>query len=74
MKFKNTHETAQAMKGLTLVNAKAYLENVMEKKDIVPFRRYRYGVGRKAQCKKYKVSNEMMRHDGKELALKMENG
>eukprot|EP00188_Purpureofilum_apyrenoidigerum_P000473 Plantae.Rhodophyta-Purpureofilum_apyrenoidigerum.ctg12059.p1 GENE.Plantae.Rhodophyta-Purpureofilum_apyrenoidigerum.ctg12059~~Plantae.Rhodophyta-Purpureofilum_apyrenoidigerum.ctg12059.p1 ORF type:complete len:181 (-),score=40.31 Plantae.Rhodophyta-Purpureofilum_apyrenoidigerum.ctg12059:130-672(-) len=57
VKFKNTHETARAIKGMSLTEAKQYLENVSEKKDIIPFRRYRYGVGRKAQCKKYKVCN-----------------
>mmetsp|Transcript_173 Transcript_173/g.379 ORF Transcript_173/g.379 Transcript_173/m.379 type:complete len:199 (-) Transcript_173:211-807(-) len=57
VKFKNTHETAQAIKGMALKDAQAYLEKVMKKEDIIPFRRYRYGVGRKAQCKKYKVCN-----------------
>lgn len=49
--FKNTYETARAVKGMTLARAQAYLKAVMEKKEIVPFKRWRYGVGRKAQLK-----------------------
>ncbi|CAM0512326.1 unnamed protein product [Fasciola hepatica] len=37
--FKNTHECARAIK------------NVIEKKEIVPFRRFNGGIGRKAQAK-----------------------
>uniref|UniRef100_A0A7S1TAV5 50S ribosomal protein L22, chloroplastic n=1 Tax=Compsopogon caeruleus TaxID=31354 RepID=A0A7S1TAV5_9RHOD len=53
--FKNTRETAYAIKGMSLSRAKKFLENVMEKKEIVPFVRYRYGVGRKAQLKNHKL-------------------
>lgn len=38
--FKNTRETARAIKGMALRRAKKYLENVIEKKEIVPFVRY----------------------------------
>eukprot|EP00871_Galdieria_phlegrea_P005135 jgi/Galph1/5622/GphlegSOOS_G4259.1 len=51
--FKNTRETGRALKGLSLQRAKTYLQNVIEKKEIVPFVRYRYGVGRKAQTKQH---------------------
>lgn len=51
--FKNTRETAAAIKGMSLKRAKAFLNNVIEKKEIVPFVRYRYGVGRKAQVKNW---------------------
>ena len=47
--FKNTRETAQAIKGMHLRKAIRYLNDVMEKKQIVPFRRFSGGVGRKAQ-------------------------
>lgn len=47
--FKNTRETAQAIKNMHLKKAIRYLNDVIEKKQIVPFRRYHRGVGRKAQ-------------------------
>jgi len=47
--FKNTRETAQAIKGMRLKKALRYLRDVINKKQIVPFRRYNGGVGRKAQ-------------------------
>ncbi|CAK5086205.1 unnamed protein product [Meloidogyne enterolobii] len=49
--FKNTHETARAVKGMPLKRAIRFLENVKEKKEIVPFRHFNGGVGRKAQAK-----------------------
>ena len=55
--FKNTRETAAAIKGMNFIRAKKFLENVCLKKEIVPFIRYRYGAGRKAQVKNQKVSN-----------------
>lgn len=55
--FKNTRETANALKGMNLKRAKKYLENVCNKKEIVPFVRYRYGVGRKSQTKNWKSTN-----------------
>ena len=47
--FKNTRETAQAIKHMHLRKAVRYLKDVIAKKQIVPFRRFRGGVGRKAQ-------------------------
>jgi ribosomal protein L22 len=47
----NTREAANALRGMTLLRAKAYLENVKEQKEIVPCTRYRYGVGRHAQVR-----------------------
>ena len=47
--FKNTRETAQAIKGMHLKKALRYLNDVIEKKQIIPFRRFCGGVGRKAQ-------------------------
>uniref|UniRef100_A0A915CJM3 Large ribosomal subunit protein uL22 n=1 Tax=Parascaris univalens TaxID=6257 RepID=A0A915CJM3_PARUN len=49
--FKNTHETAQAIKHMPLKRAIRFLENVKEKKEIVPFRKFNHCVGRKAQAK-----------------------
>merc|ERR1712098_755120 len=48
--FKNTRETAQAIKAMPLHRATKYLKNVVAKKEIVPFRRYMGGVGRHAQA------------------------
>ena len=52
--YKNTYEVARACKGLNLNKAIKYMENVLEHKQIIPFRRYTGGVGRHAQCKVYK--------------------
>lgn len=55
--FKNTRETAAAIKGMSINRARQFLENVRMKKEIVPFVRYRYGIGKKAQTKnKNKIS------------------
>ncbi|UYV72555.1 RPL17 [Cordylochernes scorpioides] len=51
--FKNTRETAQAIKHMPLRRAQRYLKNVIAKKEIVPFRRFNGGVGRKAQVKQH---------------------
>ncbi|AFP65629.1 60S ribosomal protein L17 (nucleomorph) [Chroomonas mesostigmatica CCMP1168] len=55
--FKNTRETAAALKGMSLSRAKKFLENVCCQKEIVPFVRYRYGIGRKAQLKNSKSTS-----------------
>merc|ERR1712223_1455938 len=49
--FKNTRETAQAIKKMPLHRATAYLKNVIAQKEIIPFRRFMGGVGRHAQAK-----------------------
>ncbi|XP_062194486.1 large ribosomal subunit protein uL22-like [Phragmites australis] len=49
--FKNTRETAFALRNLLLVKAKRYLEDVITHKQAIPFRRYCGGVGRTAQAK-----------------------
>merc|ERR1719258_989264 len=48
--FKNTRETAMAIKNMSLEKAKKYLEDVMDKKRAIPFRRFCGGVGRTAQA------------------------
>jgi large subunit ribosomal protein L17e len=47
--FKNTRETAMALRGMTLRRAQKYLQDVIEHKAAVPFRRYKGGVSRHAQ-------------------------
>merc|ERR1719407_88729 len=49
--FKNTRETAMAIKNMTLPGAKKYLEAVLDHKRCIPFRRFCGGVGRTAQAK-----------------------
>lgn len=53
--FKNTRETAFTLKGMHIRKANRYLKDVIAKKQIVPFRRFNGGVGRKAQAKNFKV-------------------
>jgi large subunit ribosomal protein L17e len=47
--FKNTREVGHAIKRMPLRRAMKFLKNVMEHKEIVPFKRFNGGVGRKAQ-------------------------
>lgn len=55
--MQNTRESAQAIKHMTLVRAKAYLEDVVAHKQVIPFRRFCGGVGRTAQAKNVGQSN-----------------
>merc|ERR1712226_1811327 len=59
--FKNTRETAQAIKGMMLRKAVAYLTHVVEHKEAIPFRRYCGGVGRTAQAKNAGATNGQAR-------------
>merc|ERR1712141_705580 len=52
--FKNTRETAQAIKHMHLKRANRYLKNVIGHKECVPFRRFNGAVGRCAQAKAFK--------------------
>jgi large subunit ribosomal protein L17e len=38
--FKNCYETARACRGLNLLKAIKYMEDVIEHKSIIPFRRF----------------------------------
>ena len=49
--YKNTYETARACKGLNLLKAIKYIEDVVAHKQIIPFRKYTGGPGRQAMCK-----------------------
>uniref|UniRef100_A0A8C6B0C9 Large ribosomal subunit protein uL22 n=1 Tax=Monodon monoceros TaxID=40151 RepID=A0A8C6B0C9_MONMO len=51
--FKNTSETAQAIKGMHIRKATKYMKDVTLKKQCVPFRRYNGGVGRCPQAKQW---------------------
>merc|ERR1712018_51610 len=54
--FKNTRETAQAIKKMPSHRATRYLKNVIAQKEIIPFRRFMGGVGRHAQAKVHGTS------------------
>ena len=56
--FKNTRETANALKRMPLNRAKTYLKNVIAKKEIIPFRRFMGGVGNHAQAKVHGTSQD----------------
>merc|ERR1712205_29167 len=59
--FKNTRETAQAIKDMMLRKAVAYLTHVVEHKEAIPFRRYCGGVGRTSQAKNAGSTNGQAR-------------
>eukprot|EP01111_Echinosteliopsis_oligospora_P014811 TRINITY_DN5681_c0_g1_i1.p1 TRINITY_DN5681_c0_g1~~TRINITY_DN5681_c0_g1_i1.p1 ORF type:complete len:182 (-),score=54.96 TRINITY_DN5681_c0_g1_i1:141-686(-) len=54
--FKNTHETAAVIKGMKLVRAKQFLNNVLDHKEAVPFRTFKDGPGRTAQAKNHQTT------------------
>jgi len=49
--FKNTCVTADAIRAMSLKKAKTYLENVVAKKEAIPFRFFNGCIGRHAQAK-----------------------
>ncbi|EDV29692.1 expressed hypothetical protein [Trichoplax adhaerens] len=56
--FKNTRETAMTLKNMHIHKAMRFLKDVMNKKQIVPYRRFKGDVGRKAQCKNHKITTQ----------------
>ena len=54
--FKNTFEAANAIKGMQLERAQKYMQNVIDHKQCVPFKRYNRGIGRNAQTHQFKVT------------------
>ncbi|KAL5334917.1 ribosomal protein L22/L17 [Aspergillus crustosus] len=54
--FKNTREAAQAISGMKLQRALTFLENVTNKAEAVPFRRFASSTGRTAQAKQWGVA------------------
>ena len=55
--FKNTRESAMALRKMELGKAKKYLEDVLAHRRIIPFRRFCGGVGRSAQTKNEGLTN-----------------
>ena len=51
--YKNTYETAKAVKGMTIAKAKAYLKDVLAQRRCIPFTRYYGGIGRTGQAKEF---------------------
>ena len=51
MHFKNTRETAFRLRKMELAKAKRYLQDVLDRKRCVPFRRFTGCIGRTAQAK-----------------------
>ena len=51
--YKNTYETAKAVKGMHIKKALTYYQNVIEHKQIIPFRRYGTHMGRHTQAKQF---------------------
>ena len=49
--FKNTCVSAAAIRGMSLKKSKGYLENVLAKKEAIPFRFFNGCIGRHAQAK-----------------------
>ncbi|KAJ1069746.1 hypothetical protein K5549_009769 [Capra hircus] len=68
--FKNTRETAQAIKGMHIRKATKYLKDVTLKKQCVPFRRYNGGVGRCAQAKHAEFLLHMLKNAESNAELK----
>ena len=56
--FKHCREIANAIKGKSVVQAKTYLENVLQYKDAIPFTKYTGGIGRHSAAKKYKTPGD----------------
>merc|ERR1712228_24077 len=59
--FKNTRETAQAIKGLHLHKAVSYLKAVVEGTRCIPFKRFCGGVGRTGQAKAFRSTTSQGR-------------
>merc|ERR1712025_1030757 len=68
---KNTRETAHNIKNMHLRRAVAYLKNVTEQKECVPFRRFNGGVGRCAQAKHWKTTQGRWPKKSAEFLLQM---
>lgn len=69
--FKNTRETAHALKRMSLRRATRYLKNVVNHKEIVPFKRFNGGVGRKAQAQVFKVTQGRWPKKSAEILLEL---
>lgn len=54
--FKNTYETARVVRGMKLKKAIKYMEDVLEHKQCIPYRRFTGHVGRTTQAKIHGVT------------------
>ena len=54
--FKNTYNVARVCKGMKLKKAMSYLNDVLDHKHCIPFRRFTKHIGRTAQAKAFKLS------------------
>lgn len=54
--FKNTFETAAAIRGQSFTAARKYLEDVLEHKRCIPYRRYNGGIGRTGQAAEFNTT------------------
>ena len=55
--FKNTYETAKAIKGMLLHKAQAYLQQVLSHERCVPFTKYDGATGRTGQAKEWGLTH-----------------
>ncbi|KAB1279111.1 60S ribosomal protein L17 [Camelus dromedarius] len=69
--FKNTRETAQAIKGMHVRKASKYLKDVTSQKPCVPFRRYSGGAESNAELKGLDVDSLLIEHIQVNKAPKM---
>jgi large subunit ribosomal protein L17e len=51
--YKNTYETAKAIKGLTIAKAKQYLKDVLAHRRCVPYTKHYGGIGRTGQAAEF---------------------
>ncbi|GKE56393.1 60S ribosomal protein L17-2-like protein, partial [Tanacetum coccineum] len=70
--FKNTRETAHALRKMPLIKAKRYLEDVLAHKQAIPFTRFCRGVGRTARAKNGH-SNGQVRWPAKSAKIILDN-
>lgn len=55
--FKNTYETAKAIKGMTLIKAQQYLEQVLKHERCVPFTKFDGATGRTGQASEFGITH-----------------
>merc|ERR1719197_898966 len=59
--YKNMYNCAKAVQGMELSKAFTYLDAVLEKKRVIPFRRYVGGVGRRRASRCWSACSRMRR-------------
>ena len=58
MHYKHCREISSAIRGLSILRAKKYLEDVLKFKAAIPFTKYTGGIGRHAVGKQYKACGD----------------